>query len=740
MIRKLSILIYFSFFFMIGTGFAQVGESSRIQNIQNNLEVLSVENKGLSEKLNINIQNATLTNFLLAVSQVHKINISVSPGLEGITIVNNFSDVTVANLLVFLSRDYDLDIEFIGNILSVKKYVPPVVAPQERIIPISFDPAGNTITIDLKNDLLEKSFRKIMDASGKNLLWSSGMENIPLTIYLKEVPFDAAMEKVAFANNLTLSKSRDGFYVFEDNNPVANTGSPGQPNTNNNRSRPVRKRGSNFYFKVLDTVNKMVEVDFENTPVASIINDIGQDLNINVFTATPLTNAGNATYKAKRINFDELLIDLFESGSQPTPVQNNGNQQQGAPVISNGAFTFKKEGDIYYFGTQDQLSVRHIEVIPLRHRSIELLSDPSGGSGRSVGRTFQSPTNFQNYYGGQGLGFGNQSSFAGNQGFNNVQQQNRSTNRLSQSTNLGGSGTSSPSQGLEEIIPDDVKAGLDIRSDFELNSFIVSGPTQGINRLKAFLKSIDKPVPVILIEVMIIEVSRSATVETGVSWGIGEEEITTQGNIFPSADITLGAKTVNKVIGGFDGFGSFNLGQVVPEFFARIKAMESNGNIKIRSTPKMATLNGHRANFSSGTTSYYAITSRNIFGSDNPQTSEIKNYVPIDAELGLTIKPLVSADGQVTLDLFVIQSDFNGERIDEDAPPGINSREFSSIIRVKDQDMVVLGGLEERLKNDSGSGVPFLARIPVIKWLFSERRREDTRKKLTVLIKPTIIK
>jgi len=54
--------------------------------------------------------------------------------------------------------------------------------------------------------------------------------------------------------------------------------------------------------------------------------------------------------------------------------------------------------------------------------------------------------------------------------------------------------------------------------------------------------------------------------------------------------------------------------------------------------------------------------------------------------------------------------------------------------------MVILGGLEEKIKNDTGTGVPLLARIPVIKWLFSKKKREDTKKKLTVLIKPTIIK
>ena len=101
---------------------------------------------------------------------------------------------------------------------------------------------------------------------------------------------------------------------------------------------------------------------------------------------------------------------------------------------------------------------------------------------------------------------------------------------------------------------------------------------------------------------------------------------------------------------------------------------------------------------------------------------------------------MVAGDNQITMSINVVQSSFNGKRIDKEAPPGMNSREFTSIIRVKDQDVVILGGLEENLKNDSGSGVPLLSRIPVIKWLFSKRKRIDSKKKLSVLIKPTIIK
>lgn len=743
--RKIVLIVFFAFSYVF---YGQ--EENRLQNIQNNLELLAVDNSGLTEnlKMDINVANVTLSNFLLAVSKVHKVNINVDPTLQGISIVNNFSNVTVADLLVFLCKEYELDIEFSGNILSIKKYTPPVPEFIEKEIQVYFNPTDNLISMDLEEDGLEKVFRKIMDVTGQNLLFSNGMARLPLNIYLKGVPFEKGMAKLAEMNNLIFSKSRDGFYLFDQKDVENPTG----------RSGRNRTFGNNLNYKVLDSVRRILKVDFVNTPIAAVINEISLDLDLDIYTATPLEQAGNISFKANKIEYDVLLERIFESSSksQPSTPNTNENTPQAntrQPNRSNNnfatnnatvniapSFTFKKEDDIYFFGLANQLSVRKVEVIQMMHRSIELLGDPSQNSigSRSAGRTTGGNVN---YLGGgaNGLQGGNQgfnSQGLNNQGFGN-QNTNSSRNINTQYNSFDNYDTNA--EALVSILPDDVIADLDIKIDFELNSFLVSGPAATINRFKSFIKQIDKPVPVILIEVMLIEVKKSSTVETGISWGIAGEPTATQGSVFPQTDLTLGANTVNKIIGGFDGFGSFNIGKVVPNFFATIKAMEENGNLKIRSTPKLSTLNGHRANLSIGETTYYVVTNQNFFGSQIPTTSEVRNYQPIDAQLAISIKPLVSGNGQVTLDINVIQSDFNGERIEDDAPPGLTSREFSSIIRMQDQDLAVLGGLEEKVKNDSGSGVPFLARIPVIKWFFSRKIREDSKQKLTILIKPTVI-
>lgn len=733
----------------------QEQDNERIVTLTNRLESLQMEIPGLTQKLNVSISNASLPNFLRAVSQVHNINLTFTEELNGINIINGFNDVTVQDLLIFLVKEYQLDIEFTGSILSIKRYNPPAETPKEKEIIVSYDVTTGNLSTDLRNDPLPKVFRKITEVSGKNVLFSPELNNKTLTLYLSDVPVDIALQKLATSNDLEMNVSKDGFFEFE--------AIPNQDDANTVGGVFTRRRKRNqTNYKIVDTLNRVLSVHLEKASVADLIHNVAADLNLNIFTAAPLENTGNITVTAEAISFDDLLVKIFESkfggastassGGNPNDNSSRRNNrrnssddfQNGNSNSSSGGsgsnFTFKKEGDVYYFGTEDQLTVKKIAMVQMMHRSIAMLGDanPSGGFGSGFGGG--------NFVSGGTSFFGNQN---GNSSFNN-QNRNNVSGRINGGSNnfnssFSSSNNSASSRGgsteagtISDIFPATITEGLDIKIDTELNSFIVSGSGVRVEKFKNFVKYIDKPVPLILIEVMILEVSRSATVETGVEFGIGEEPRQDLGRTFPDANITLGAGTINRIIGGFDGFGSLNLGNVVPNFYMDIKAMESNGNVKILSTPKLSTLNGHKAYLSSGQTTYYEVTSQNIFGSQNPQTSEVVNYQPINAELALEFKPFVSGDGQITLDIQVVQSNFSGERIAAGAPPDINSRKFSSIMRMQANDVAILGGIEEKIKNDSGSGVPLLSRIPILKWLFSKRTRSDTKRKLNIIVKPVV--
>jgi len=674
------------------------GQIKSLNQLRVQLESIVMESPGLAEKVDLNVSDVVLSEFLRTIAKAHHINLHIDKELTTIRVTNNFINATVTDVLIFVCKEYDLSIDITGNILAIKKIPPKQIEFQPREIPITYNKADDRFSIELNRDSLFVAFKLITDKTGNNIVFTPNVQYLQISGYIKEMPFDAALSKLAFSNNLKVTKTSDQFYVVEKKEAK-----PKSPKRERKQLTVQKAPGTNYYYKVKDSLNYVLEVDFENIAIEKIINDISYYLDVNLFVSSPLKELGKTTIKNRDISFDKLLSTILE------------------PTIYN----FQKIGESYYFGKKEDVAVRKSELVPLLYRSIEIMKNQGSSYTNSL------RNNFNNY----NYGYNSNNRNTQNN-YNN--RTNVNTNPVSRTSNR----TSSQSKQNEEILsifPDEVIKDLDIKTDVELNSFIVNGSASQIQKFKDFIKYIDKPIPVITIEVMILELNRSATVETGISWGIGEEKTKTTGTMFPITDMTIGSDEINKVISNAKGFGSLNVGKVLPEFYMKIKAMESNGDVKVRSTPKLSTLNGHRSNLAIGETTYYVVTNQSYYGSQIPQSSEIKNYQPIDAQLAIDIKPLVSGNGQITMEINVVQSSFNGERIAEDAPPGINSREFTSIVRVKDQEIIMLGGLEEKVNGSSGTGVPFLARVPVIKWLFSSRKKEDSKKKLMVLIKPTVI-
>lgn len=297
---------------------------------------------------------------------------------------------------------------------------------------------------------------------------------------------------------------------------------------------------------------------------------------------------------------------------------------------------------------------------------------------------------------------------------------------------------------LKDFIPANLKKDVELILFEDQNSLVLSGSAPMIMELEYFIKQLDKVVPVISIEVMIIDVSKSLSNTTGIKAGFKNGttvnpsySFNTGTNSNDGVGVTVDGTVLNNIINSFNGFGWFNLGLVSSDFYLSLQALESNGYIKTRSIPKLATLNGHEANMSIGKTEYYVETTSNVIGTLSPTTQVNKQYKPTVADLSLKIKPIVSGDGQITLEIEVQQADFL-DRVDPSAPPASVKRKFSSLVRVKDQEMIILGGLEENKVSDTGSGIPFLNRIPVLKWLFSSRSRQSSKARLNILIKATI--
>lgn len=596
---------------------------------------LVVDIPALASTVDISVSNVSMQEFLRAIANSSGLNLNVDPSVED-NVVNNFNDVEVRDMLIFLERNYPIDIEVVGNIINVRKRI-VIETIETDFKGVKYDSITQMITLDYYQANLNQVAREITKITEYNIVLAPSISSKLVTGYVENMLFSGAMEQFAFSNDLKVRVTESGYYVMEPT-PV-----PKQPvsasSNQNSRNRPNQNTPEEYELNVRRLSNNSVTIHCSNAPLDEVIRAVGDELEANYFISSTLE--GKVSLKSEELDFRTFLED----------------------VLNGSSYIYSDKGGIYIIGSKEIPSLKQCDIFQFQNRTIDK---------------------------------------------------------------------------VVELLPEDIKQDLMITEFVDLNSLLISGEESRIRNLTNLLTRIDKTVPVILIEVIIVNVSKNYTISTGIEAGIGNAPIQTQGQVFPGVDIQIGADDINKIISGFNGFGVVNMGNVNPNFYLTLKAMEEQGILEISSTPKLSTLNGHEANMNIGNTEYYLEETSNFIGTQNPSLSTAKVYKSVTAELAVTIKPIVSGDDQITLDILVEQSDFT-ERISNEAPPGSVNRRFESLIRVKNQELIILGGLEEKRYQDSSTGTPLLSRIPIIKWLFSSRTRQDQKSKLTIFIKPTII-
>ncbi|WP_346882338.1 type II and III secretion system protein [uncultured Algibacter sp.] len=635
------ILNIFFFCLLCNIGFSQ----TNIETFTKKIDELAKTKEGLNENVRIDLSGLTLYDFINALAEEHKLNVSVDSNLDQL-VTSNFYDVNIKDVFMFLIKKHKLDVEVMNNILVFNKKPDEVIVkkpkPLKRI-DVTYNEQNQFLSVKLKNDSLPRVAQAITDASKRNVVLAPDVKNEKVSSYILNRPFDQVLEMMAKSNDLLLSIDEHNNYYLEKNTIVKK---PIESSSRNSSRRSTSSRGTTTNavagdFEINVNPQGYLDIKASEGDAATMIIEAAEKLNINYFMYNTPTGV-NTTLVANGITFDNLLNHLFKG-------QN---------------YTYKVVDDLYLIGEHATEGLRTVELVQLENRTLETVLS---------------------------------------------------------------------------TLPSSLTQGLEVKEFVELNGFVVSGSKTHIQEFKDYIYEIDLVVPVIQIEVLIVQYQKSYEIQTGIQAGIDNQQRTTSGVLFPTSDVNLNSSSVNNLIDAFNGLGIINLGKVSENFYLNLKALENNSLIKLSSTPKLVTLNGHDATSSIGETSYYFEQNNRLINSGvNNNILQSGTWKSTEANLSINIRPFVSKDENVTLTISVEKSAFLG-RAGEDAPPGKSTQKFESLVRVKNNEMVLLGGLDELENENSGTGTPLLSRIPIIKWLFSSRLKRKEKSKLHIFIKPTVI-
>jgi MSHA type pilus biogenesis protein MshL len=180
-------------------------------------------------------------------------------------------------------------------------------------------------------------------------------------------------------------------------------------------------------------------------------------------------------------------------------------------------------------------------------------------------------------------------------------------------------------------------------------------------------------------------------------------------------------------------------------FDSFLNAVKQQGQTTILSNPKLSVLNGQPALITVGRNVTYIDSIETTTNNDTGSVNFTVNTERVLSGLGLALTANILDDNEIILNLVPVTSElqepieYRQVGLGQVGLPIITVREMSTTVRVKDGEMLVIGGLISNIDEDDGTFVPGTSNIPFFKYLFGFEEKTSTKKELIILLKPRII-
>jgi general secretion pathway protein D len=382
-------------------------------------------------------------------------------------------------------------------------------------------------------------------------------------------------------------------------------------------------------------------------------------------------------------------------------------------------------------------------------------SAAGGGARQASGNGYPSG---QSGSGGSNTGMG----AGGNTRYSQNATSSRSSGSSSSSRSSGGGGISGGggsrggaggSTSNTQALPTSVSVGKTLLiSDPQSNAIIVSGTPEAKDQIRILIQQMDKRPLQVHIDCILAELALTDSYEFGIDLLRKVDTMNIAGKTVQAAGLLKNIANGTGIIdpatlaslaafpAGASGLNAyFSVNDLVNGY---VKASEGTNKLKIVQKPSVSTSNNEPAFISIGERVPYPGQQQTYLGNTGANNSgSVNSTVDYqDVVLSLDVTPLINSREEVTLQIQQINDNVIGETIINNNPvPKIGQQSLNTKLTVPNHGIAIIGGLIADNRLTSISGVPLLARIPIIRNLLGNTTKKDTRRELLIFIQPNIM-
>ena len=289
----------------------------------------------------------------------------------------------------------------------------------------------------------------------------------------------------------------------------------------------------------------------------------------------------------------------------------------------------------------------------------------------------------------------------------------------------------------------------------EAGMITVTGTSRQINRVARYLHTVSKQIKQqVLIDVRILAVQFDDSTTTGVDWSqlYALQNFTI--NSLAMSQKNIASYTFDNLQGiteaAFSQGSQPNGGKVVnitgnAKVSEVVKFLNTQGDVKAISSPRVMTMNNQPALISVGKELFYKIKSSSTASSGGGAVAAEGEIVDsVFAGILLDITPEIDANGMITLKINPSISDtvnnVESDGTTREIPPDLIRRQISSVVKIKDGQHAILGGLIISKTGVKLNKVPLLGDLPLLEYAFKHEEKINTIEELVFIITPHIIK